>query len=810
MADRGVYPIIPLRGMLVFPGMTMPIQMPRNRRWAFVEDAIRQSPNVVLLLQKDQNEEFPGEDGFYGVGVRARVINLSDSDPGTLRFVAEVVDKVRVDTIIPRGSFLMASAEHALEDLEWLGKPEMPEIVAEVASNFSRYLKLHDGVLVEEGLELANPRDPVAMISGISLALVQAPIEKKQKVLEADTLSAKLSLLNEMLITEINGKLSANGVSRGGASENYSKRRREAYLNEKLAAIKNELGEMDEENELDELGKRIDEAGLPDDARKKAEAELKRLKKMHYQSSEAAVLRGYIEAVLDLPWNKRSELSFDLERAKRTLDAEHYALEKVKDRILEFLAVQKRTGGAKGTILCFMGPPGVGKTSLGQAIAKATGRVFQKVSLGGVRDESEIRGHRRTYVGSQWGRILAAMKKAGVANPLIMLDEIDKMGQDTFHGDPSAALLEVLDPEQNKAFNDHYLDLDYDLSGVMFIATANTYDIPRPLLDRMEVIELSGYTEEEKHEIAKLHIIPKLLLKNGLGSHEIGFSADALKEIVRHYTQESGVRALERAIDKIMRKVVKRSEESGQSNLFELRAEGEPKLKITAKNVADYLGARKIIKNRLEKKDQIGLVNGLAWTEVGGETLLVESVVMEGKGLAVSTGKLGDVMKESIETAKSYVRSRSRDFGINPKIWGKTDIHIHVPEGATPKDGPSAGVAMAVAMVSTLTGIPVKHDVAMTGEITLRGRVLGIGGLKEKLLAAMRAGAKRVFIPQDNVKDLEEIPALVKEKLEIIPVKTVDEVLAAALAGEFVPIKNPDNFFEDLLSIDIPEIRPGL
>ena len=809
-AQRGVYPIIPLKGTVVFPGMTMPIQMPRNRRFAFVEDAIRQSQNVVLLLQKDENEDFPGPDGFYGVGVRARVVNVSDADPGVLRFVVEVVDKVRVDTVLPRGSFLMASAEHVQENLEPENDPRVPPLVAEVAGNFSRFLKMQDGVIIEDGLEIANPRDPVAMISGISLTLTATSAEKKQKVLEADSLFDKLKTINSALIDEM-GRASANGGGRRGEAGGYSRRRREAYLNEKLAAIKNELGEMDDDNELDELASRIEEAGLPDEAHKKVKYELGRLRKMHFQSSEATVLRGYIDAVLELPWNKRSALSFDLEHAKRTLDNEHYALLKVKDRILEFLAVQKRTGGAKGTILCLMGPPGVGKTSLGQAIAKATGRIFQKMSLGGVRDEADIRGHRRTYVGSQWGRVLASMKKAGVVNPLIMLDEIDKMGKDSFHGDPSAALLEVLDPEQNKAFNDHYLDLDYDLSGVMFIATANSYNIPRPLLDRMEVLELSGYTDEEKYEIAKLHIIPKLLGKNGLRADEIHFSADALKEIVRYYTRESGVRSLERNIDKVMRKVVKKSEEDSGPDLFELKSEDAAGVvKITAKNVAEYLGARKVIKNRFEKKDQIGLVNGLAWTEVGGETLLVESVVMEGKGLAVMTGKLGDVMKESVETAKSFVRSRSRDFGINPKIWCRTDIHIHVPEGATPKDGPSAGIAMVVAMVSTLTGMPVRHDVAMTGEVTLRGRVLGVGGLKEKLLAAMRAGAKRVFIPFDNVKDLEEIPALVKEKLEIIPVKNVDEVLVAVLAGEFVPIKCPENFFEDLLAVPAaPEMRVG-
>jgi ATP-dependent Lon protease len=620
--------------------------------------------------------------------------------------------------------------------------------------------------------------------------------------LEENTLRGKLEKLYALIETEMDF-IKLDRRIRSRVKQAIDRNQREFYLNEQMRAIQKELGE--DEDDFRSLEAKIDSVGLSKEALVKAKSELKKLKKMPQQSPEATVIRNYLDAMLDLPWGARSELNSDIGAAENILDEEHYALEKVKERILEFLAVQRRVGAAKGSILCFMGPPGVGKTSLGKAIAKATGRVFEKISLGGVHDEAEIRGHRRTYIGSQCGKILSAMKKAGVNNPLVMLDEIDKMGMDSYHGDPASALLEVLDPEQNFAFNDHYLDLDYDLSKVMFITTANTYNIPKPLLDRMEIIELSGYTEEEKVEIARRHIMPKEFAKNGLSKDEFSLADDAIKDMIRYYTRESGVRGLERMIDKVMRKALRKLSGGSESDLFKLdgknAAPAKPAaIRITGRTLAEFAGVRKFDHTKAEKQDAVGMVTGLAWTEVGGEILTIESAVMAGKGLASLTGKLGDVMKESIETAKSFVRSRSNEFGINPKIWSRVDIHIHVPEGATPKDGPSAGVAMMTSIVSTLTDIPVKKDVAMTGEITLRGRVLPIGGLKEKLLAALRSGVKTVLIPFENVKDLEEIPQMVKDGLRIVPVKTADEVLRLALAGPLSPITAKGNFFEDILT----------
>ena len=575
-----------------------------------------------------------------------------------------------------------------------------------------------------------------------------------------------------------------------------------------MRAIQKELGSDEEEEEKDykNYEKRIDKLGLSKDAYLRVKKEIKKLRNMSPHSPEYGVIHNWLDWVFDLPWKKKSDLNVSIDDAEKKLNAAHYGLEKIKERILEFLAVQKRVGTNKGTILCFMGPPGVGKTSLGKAIAESTGRVFEKISLGGLYDEGEIRGHRRTYIGATCGKILSTMKKAGVNNPLIMLDEIDKMSSD-FHGDPASAMLEVLDPEQNNAFNDHYLDLDYNLSNVMFVATANSYNIPRPLLDRMEVIELTGYTEMEKTEIAKSHIIPKALIKNGLTKDEISISDAAILNIIRYYTKESGVRGLERSIDKLMRKTVKKilsvSDKDAETPLFTLTAEQsedkkEP-IKITPENLSDYLGIKRYDFGKMEKSDSIGTVTGLAWTEVGGELLLIESAVMQGAGKSIFTGKLGDVMKESIETAKSFVKSHSNEFGINPEIWDKIDIHIHVPEGATPKDGPSAGLAMMTSIVSTLTNIPVKRDIAMTGEITLRGNALAIGGLKEKLLAALRGGIKTVLIPKDNEKDLEEIPTEIKNGLNIIPVSSAMDVLKLALTKPFTPIETTGDFFENIL-----------
>lgn len=795
------YCLLPLRDIVIFPGMIIPIFIGRGKSIATVEEAMKRGKKIVLVTQKDALVNNPKREDLFDIGVKANIIQMLRLQDNTVKLVIEATSKVKITSFDISKPYWLTTIDYLTEDLNFEGNSDIEALTKSVRNSFMRYVKFNKDIAVENISGFDVITSPVILLDTISMSM-NIKVEKKQEILEASNITEKLEKLYAAIETELDF-IKMDRRIRSRVKQSIDKNQREFYLSEQMKAIQKELG--DDGEDYDDLEKKMDKVGLSKEAYLKAKSEIKKLKNMSPQSPEYSILRNYLECLLSLPWDKKSELDKSITEAEKILNEEHYALDKVKERILEFLAVQKRVGCSKGTILCFMGPPGVGKTSLGRAIAKATGRVFEKLSLGGVHDEAEIRGHRRTYIGAQCGKILSVMKKAGVNNPLIMLDEIDKMGND-YRGDPASAMLEVLDPEQNVAFNDHYLDLDYDLSNVMFIATANSYNIPRPLLDRMEVIELSGYTEDEKIEIAKRHIIPKTLVKNGLDKSEISISDGAIKDIVRYYTRESGVRGLERQIDKLMRKSLRKIGEKVECEdcLFELKEEtskpqNEKTIKITSDNITDFLGVKRFDFGKSEDKDSIGTVTGLAWTEVGGELLQIESAVMAGKGLAVFTGKLGDVMKESIETAKSFVRSHSAQFGINSKIWDKIDIHIHVPEGATPKDGPSAGIAMMTSIVSTLTEIPVKKDVAMTGEITLRGRVLPIGGLKEKLLAALRGGIKTVAIPFENVKDLEEIPQVVKDGLKIIPVKTADEVLKIALSKPLTPIKEVGDFFENLL-----------
>ncbi len=795
------YCLLPLRDIVIFPSMIIPIFIGRGKSIATVEEAMKRGKQIVLVAQKDALVNNPKREDLFDVGVKANIVQMLRLQDNTVKLLVEATSKVKITNLDIAKPYWATTIDYIPEDLNFEGNTDIETLTKSVRNSFSRYIKFNKDIIIENVSGIETIESPILLLDTIIMSM-NVKVEKKQEILEASNITEKLEKLYAIIETELDFMKMDRRI-RSRVKQSIDKNQREFYLSEQMKAIQKELG--DDGEDYDDLEKKIDKVGLSKEAYLKAKSEIKKLKNMSPQSPEYSILRNYLELLLSLPWNKKSELDKSISEAEKILDEEHYALEKVKERILEFLAVQKRVGCSKGTILCFMGPPGVGKTSLGRAIAKATGRVFEKLSLGGVHDEAEIRGHRRTYIGAQCGKILSIMKKAGVNNPLIMLDEIDKMGND-YRGDPASAMLEVLDPEQNVAFNDHYLDLDYDLSNVMFIATANSYNIPRPLLDRMEVIELSGYTEDEKIEIAKRHIIPKTLVKNGLDKSEISISDGAIRDIVRYYTRESGVRGLERQIDKMMRKSLRKIGERVECDdcLFELKEETQKPqkdkiIKITSDNITEFLGVKRFDFGKSEEKDSIGTVTGLAWTEVGGELLQIESAVMAGKGLAVFTGKLGDVMKESIETAKSFVRSHSAQFGINSKIWDKIDIHIHVPEGATPKDGPSAGIAMMTSIVSTLTEIPVRKDVAMTGEITLRGRVLPIGGLKEKLLAALRGGIKIVAIPFENVKDLEEIPQVVKDGLKIIPVKTADEVLKIALSKPLQPIKEVGDFFENLL-----------
>jgi ATP-dependent Lon protease len=771
--DQGQYPVLPLRDIVVFPGMVVPLFVGREKSINALNSVMDKYKKIILAAQKSHDVDDPKDNEIYQVGCLGEILQLLKLPDGTVKILVEGKERVKINQYNnEEKNYLLASCSKLTDDL---GKEDLSLLSKAVLNKFDKLVKVSKKVS-EEGLEtIKDTKEPSKIADAVANQL-QISLVEKQKILENLSVQNRLESLLTFIESEIE-VLSVEKKIRGRVKNQMEKTQREYYLNEQLKAIQKELGETEDgKDEIQNLEEAIKKAKMTKEAEEKSLAELKKLKSMSPMSAESTVVRNYLDWMVSLPWGKTSKVNTDINNAKKILDEDHFGLEKVKDRILEFLAVQSRINKIKGPILCLVGAPGVGKTSLGKSIAKATAREFVRMSLGGIRDEAEIRGHRRTYIGSLPGKIIQMMKKSGKNNPLILLDEIDKIGND-YRGDPSSALLEALDPEQNTTFNDHYLEVDYDLSNVMFVTTANTLNIPGPLLDRMEVIRISGYTEDEKMEIAKKYLVPKQIKENGLKAGEWTVSDEALKDIIRYYTRESGVRSLEREISKLARKGVK-----------DIVTKTKDIIKIDEKNLNNYLGIKKFKYGEIENKDGTGIVTGLAWTEVGGELLTIESVIMPGKGKMEITGKLGEVMQESVKAAKSFVRSRCVEYGIIPPVFEKKDIHIHVPEGATPKDGPSAGIAMVTSIVSSLTGIPVKRDVAMTGEVTLRGRVLPIGGLKEKLLAALRGGIKTVLIPDENEKDLAEIPKNVIEGLKIIPVKTVDEVLKVALTKSLTPI----------------------
>lgn len=768
------YPVLPLRDVVVYPNMVMPLFVGRERSIRALQHAMSDDKRVVLVAQRKPDIDDPQPESLYDVGTLASVLQMLKLPDGTIKVLVEGSDRVAlsemrdVDGHYQCGTTILAD-EYDSE------ATELDVTRRSLLSRFEKYTKLNRNVPPELLSTLSGIDHPGRLADTIAAHLT-IKLNLKQDVLELTHVAERLEVLMGLLEGEID-VLQIEKRIRGRVKTQMEKSQREYYLNEQMKAIQKELGDMDDvPNDLDDLAERISKSGMPKDAREKVESELAKLKMMSPMSAEATVVRNYLDTVLAVPWNKRSRIRKDLKLAEDVLDEDHYGLENVKERILEYLAVQQRVKKMKGAILCLVGPPGVGKTSLGRSIARATNRKFVRMSLGGIRDEAEIRGHRRTYIGSMPGRIVQNLSKAGTKNPLFILDELDKMSMD-FRGDPSSALLEVLDPEQNNAFNDHYLEVDLDLSEVMFVATANSLNIPGPLLDRMEVIRIPGYTEDEKTNIARKYLIPKQIKANGLSADELSFSEAAIRMIIQQYTRESGVRNLEREIAKVCRKVVK--------SLLLDKDRGS--ISVSIKNLADYLGVKKHSHGVAEDEDTIGLVTGLAWTEVGGELLSIEATTLSGKGKMMQTGQLGEVMQESIHAAMSVVRHRARSLGLAEDFHQKLDIHIHVPEGATPKDGPSAGTGMCTAMVSALTGIPVRADVAMTGEITLRGRVLPIGGLKEKLLAAHRGNIKTIIIPDENEKDLVEIPDNIKKDLEILPVRWIDQVLDIALTRQPVP-----------------------
>ncbi len=769
------YPLLPLRDIVVFPGMVVPLFVGREKSVAALEAAMEASKDIFLLAQLDPACDDPERDDLYDVGVVAQVLQLLKLPDGTVRVLVEGTSRAKLDQLSVEGEHVVAHVTD--EQAQTVSGSEVTALMRQVVEHFGEYAKLNKKLGEEAATDLSEVDDAGVLADTIAAA-INAKVADKQALL---TEASPLKRL-EMVMSFMEGELSVLQVERkirGRVKRQMEKTQREYYLNEQLKAIQSELagGDGDDGDELAELQAKIDTLKLSKEAKTKAEAELKKLKSMQPMSAEATVIRNYLDVLLGLPWGKKSRVKKDIAKAQEILDADHYGLEKVKDRIIEYLAVQARTNKLKGPILCLVGPPGVGKTSLGKSIAKATGREFVRQSLGGVRDEAEIRGHRRTYIGSLPGKIVTNLKKAGTSNPLFLLDEIDKLGQD-FRGDPASALLEVLDPEQNNKFQDHYLELDLDLSDIMFVTTANSLDLPQPLLDRMEIIRLEGYTEDEKVEIAKRHLLPKQVKEHGLKKGEFTLTEEGLRDLIRYYTREAGVRTLEREIARLARKSLRQILEKKAASVT-----------ITPENLGEFAGVRKFKHGVSEDEAQVGAVTGLAWTSVGGELLTIESVTTPGKGEIRSTGKLGDVMSESIAAAFSFVKARAPHYGIKPSIFQRKNIHIHLPEGAVPKDGPSAGVGMVTSIVSTLTGVTVRPDVAMTGEVTLRGRVLAIGGLKEKLLAALRGGIKTVLIPEENVKDLAEIPANVKEGLEIIPVSHVDQVLEQALTLPLSPIE---------------------
>lgn len=773
MTDSHILPVLPLRDIVVFPHMVVPLFVGREKSIKALEDVMAQEKRIFLLTQKSPDIEDPSLEDIYHQGCIATVLQLLKLPDGTVRVLVEGGERATVKSFSEREDFLEA---HVDIKTDMIADKETVEAMRKQAGEaFESYGKLNTKI-AEEVITSVSEASDVVKVSDLIAVHLNADIEKKQAILAENDVAGRFSKVLELLEGEL-GILKVDKKIRGRVKRQMEKTQREYYLNEQIKAIQSELGNNDAHDEMAELAERIEETKLSKDAREKADAELKRLKQMSPMSAEANVSRNYLDWLLSVPWGKKKRTQKDLKKAQAILDADHYGLEKVKERVIEHLAVQNRTKRVKGPILCLVGPPGVGKTSLGQSIARATGREFVRVSLGGVRDESEIRGHRRTYIGSMPGRVIQSMKKAKYSNPFFLFDEIDKMGSD-FRGDPSAALLEVLDPEQNDTFNDHYLDVDYDLSDVMFVTTANSLNMPQPLLDRMEIIRIPGYTEDEKIEIARRHLIPDQTKEHGLKVKELAISDEAVREIIRYYTREAGVRNLKREIARLARKAVTKI------------VSGDIKIvSVTPENIEEFLGVKKFRFGETDDDHQIGVVTGLAWTEVGGDILTIEAVSMSGKGNMSITGNLRDVMKESISAANSYVQARAPELGINPRKFRSRDIHVHVPEGATPKDGPSAGIAMVTAIVSVLTQIPVRKDIAMTGEVTLRGRVLPIGGLKEKLLAALRGGVKTVLIPVDNAKDLADIPDNVKDALEIIPVSSVDEVLKNALTKPLKKIK---------------------
>ncbi|MCF3974604.1 endopeptidase La [Paracoccus salsus] len=760
------YPVLPLRDIVVFPHMIVPLFVGRDKSVRALESVMESDSSILLAAQKDASIDEPVEDGIYRTGVLANVLQLLKLPDGTVKVLVEGQERVAITGFVPNDDHFEATAL-VLEESDG-DASTVTALVRTVADEFERYVKVRKNIPEEVVTAVAEAKEP-GKLADLVAGHMGIDLDKKQDLLDTLNVAERL----EKVYSHMQGEMSVLQVEKKIKSRvktQMEKTQREYYLNEQMKAIQKELGDgEDGQNEIAELEEKIARTKFSKEAREKADAELKKLKSMSPMSAEATVSRNYLDWLLALPWGVKSRTRKDLGRAERVLDADHFGLEKVKERIVEYLAVQSRSQKLKGPILCLVGPPGVGKTSLGRSVANATGREFIRISLGGVRDESEIRGHRRTYIGSMPGKIIQALKKAKTTNPLILLDEIDKMGQD-FRGDPASAMLEVLDPEQNATFVDHYLEVEYDLSNVMFVTTANSYNMPSPLLDRMEIIPLAGYTEDEKREIAKQHLLPKQIKANGLRKGEFSVTDDALTHVIRYYTREAGVRSLEREIAKLARKAV-----------TEILKGKVKSVEVTAEKAEQYLGVRRHRYGLAEKEDQVGVVTGLAWTSVGGDLLQIEALRLPGKGRMKTTGKLGDVMKESIDAASSFVRSVAPEIGVRPPEFEKRDIHVHVPEGATPKDGPSAGVAMVTSVVSVMTGIPVRKDVAMTGEVTLRGNVLAIGGLKEKLLAALRGGIKTVLIPADNEKDLAEIPDNVKSGLKIIPVGNVREVLKHAL-----------------------------
>lgn len=772
LTEQTTLSLLPLRDVVVFPHMVIPLFVGRPRSIKALETAMDMGKTIMLAAQKAAAKDEPAASDIYEIGCVANILQMLKLPDGTVKVLVEGVQRARILNISDLETHFMADLMPIESDGEQ--DPEAEAMRRAIVQQFEQYVKLNKKIPPEILASLSGIEDAGRLADTVA-AHLPLKLEQKQVILEAAGVPKRM----EFLLGQLEGELDILQVEkriRGRVKRQMEKSQREYYLNEQVKAIQRELGEGDEGSDLDEIEKKIVAAKMPKEAREKAQSELKKLKMMSPMSAEATVVRNYIDTLVSLPWKKKSKVNNDLAHAEEVLEGDHYALDKVKERILEYLAVQQRVDKLKAPILCFVGPPGVGKTSLGQSIARATNRKFVRMALGGMRDEAEIRGHRRTYIGSMPGKILQSLSKAGVRNPLFLLDEVDKIGAD-FRGDPSSALLEVLDPEQNHTFSDHYVEVDFDLSDVMFIATSNSLDIPAPLLDRMEVIRLSGYTEDEKTNIAQQYLLPKQIANNGLKAGEINVTEGAIRDIVRYYTREAGVRSLEREISKICRKVVK----------MLLLKKQDKKINVTPKNIDKFLGVRQFDFGVAVKENQVGQVVGLAWTEVGGELLTIEAATFPGKGNVLRTGTLGDVMKESIEAARTVVRSRAKNLGIKDDVFEKSDIHIHVPEGATPKDGPSAGITMTTALVSVLTGIPVRADVAMTGEITLRGEVLPIGGLKEKLLAAQRGNIKTVLIPEENVKDLVEIPDNVKNKLEIIPVRWIDKVLEVALERQPVP-----------------------